>query len=54
MDLKDNYNELKEAREPIDCLKLPINLEDEKYLLKIFISNDKLSIIFLLEINIKN
>ena len=50
MDLKDNYNELKEAKEPINCLKLQINLEDEKYLLKIFISNDKLSIIFLLEI----
>ena len=50
MDLKDNYNELKEAKEPKDCLKLQINLEDEKYLLKIFLSTDKLSIIFLLEI----
>ena len=50
MDLKDNYNELKESKEKIECLKLQINLEGEKYLLKIFISNDKLSIIFLLEI----
>ena len=50
MELKDNYNELKEAKEPKDCLKLQINLEDEKYFLKIFISKDKLSIIFLVEI----
>ena len=50
MELKDNYNELKGAQEPKDCIKLQIDLEDEKYLLKIFISKDKLSIIFLLEI----
>ena len=50
MDLKDNYNELKETKEPKYCLKLQISLEDEKYLLKIFISTDKLSIIFLLEL----
>ena len=50
MEQKDNYNGLNETNEPKDCFKLQINLEDEKYFLKIFISKDKLSIIFLLEL----
>lgn len=50
MEPKGNINnELKEISEPKDCLKLQINLGDEKYFLKIFLSKDNLSIIFVLE-----
>lgn len=45
----NNINELKENSEPKDCLKVQINLEDQKYFLKIFLSKDNLSIIFVLE-----
>ena len=45
----NNNNELKDISEPKDCLKIQINLGDENYFLKIFLSKDNLSIIFVLE-----
>ena len=49
MDIIENENEQKEILESKDLLKLNINYEDEKYLLKIFPSKDNISIIFKLE-----
>ena len=45
----ENENEQKEILESKDLLKININYEDEKYLLKIFTSKDNISIIFKLE-----
>ena len=53
MDLKNNNNDSKEKEEHKDLLKIPLNLENEKYLLKIFPSKDNISIILKLEIETK-
>ena len=49
MDIVENDHELKKDEESKDLLKLPINFEEEKYLLKIFPSKDNISLIFKLE-----
>ena len=49
MDIIENENEQNEILESKDLLKININYEDEKYLLKIFPSKDNISIIFKLE-----
>ena len=48
-EIKENDNDQKEIEESKDLLKLPIDLGEEKYLLKIFPSKDNISIIFKLE-----
>ena len=49
MDLKKNNHDLKEKEEHKNLLKIALNLENEKYLLKIFPSKDNISIILKLE-----
>ena len=49
MDLKENDVEFKEIEESKDMIKLPLNLKEENYLLKIFPSKDNIYIIFKLE-----
>ena len=49
MDIKENDIEQKEMEESKDLLRLSIDLEKEKYLLKIFPSKDNVSIIMKLE-----
>ena len=49
MDIEESENEIKEVVESKDLLKIPLNKEEEKYLLKIFPSKDNISIIFKLE-----
>ena len=49
MDILENDHELKKEEENKDLLKLLINFEEEKYLLKIFPSKDNISLIFKLE-----
>ena len=49
MEIEGNDNEFKEILESKDLLKIPINNEEEKFLLKIFPSKDNKSIIFKLE-----
>ena len=47
--MKENDNEQKEIEESKDLLRLSIDLDKDKYLLKIFPSKDNVSIIFKLE-----
>ena len=49
MNLEENNNEENDIEESKDLLKVCISNDDEKYLLKIFLSKKNESIIFLLE-----
>ena len=49
MDIKDNENESNDGDNNFEHLKIPLNLNEEKYLLKIFKSDDDVTIIFKLE-----
>ena len=49
MELKDNGNNNKINIEESNILKIPLNINEDKYLLKIYPSNDNINIVFKLE-----
>ena len=49
MELKDNDNNIKISIEENNILKIPLNINEDKYLLKIYPSNDNINIVFKLE-----
>ena len=49
MELKDNGNNNKINMEESNILKIPLNINKDKYLLKIYPSNDNINIVFKLE-----
>ena len=49
MDEKEYDNDIKDIQYEKDLLKMPLNLNEEKYILKIYPSKDNINIVFKLE-----